>query len=289
LQTQRQAWKPFQQYNVVNIVVSIYLVGITICALYYIGVVGRANVKGIYAKAFTPCLKDDYMHSVVGGDTLAQTTTYDGLREQVVAAYGYVAHPVPLAIDGSMCDQNKIVSRSSNAHSMKAPARVTTQMRLVKPVEHPAHKRSNSGRPVVQTGRVNYTSNLAGYAFRSPLAVLPGFVNVFSYGQCTWWAAQRYFQLHSVAVPWRSHADAGQWVTRAYDNGWRVSSVAIIGSILVLQGGVQGAGAVGHVGIVENVRKDGTAIVSSMNWGYNRMSVSFALFRPGPGVMFVEQ
>ncbi len=296
MQTQRQVWKPFRQYNVVNIVVSLYLVVFAVCALYYTGVVSRANVKGVYAKTFTPCSKNDYVHVVVEGDTLAHIATYYGLREQAVAAYDHFADPVTLYIGQRICIQGTLSSSHifyGNLLALRAPARVTTQMRLVKPVEHPAHRYNKPVRPVARASSANSVRpsvSAGGYAaLRIPLVVLPGFVNVFAYGQCTWWAAQRYFQLHDVAVPWRINADAGQWITRAYDNGWRVSRKPVIGSILVLQGGVQGAGAVGHVGIVEKVLNNGMAIASSMNWGSQRNSVTFTIFRPGLGVAFVER
>jgi len=292
LQTQRQSWKPFQPYNVVSIVVSIYLVVIAVCALYSTAIVSRAHVKDTYAKAFTPCSKNNGMHVVVEGDILVDSATYYGRGGRMVATHNRFADPVTLSRGKDICKQGTHESRSSNAHALKAPARVTTQMRLVRPmsVGRAKHRHHDPARPVRQAGGVNYVwpGAPAGYAaIRNPSAVLHGFVNAFAYGQCTWWAAQRYFQLHSTAVPWRSGADAGQWTARAYENGWRVSRVAIVGSILVLQGGVEGAGSVGHVGIVEDVLRDGTAIASSMNWDYHGSSVTLSAFRPGPGVTFV--
>jgi hypothetical protein len=65
--------------------------------------------------------------------------------------------------------------------------------------------------------------------------------NVFPYGQCTWYADQRFHQLHGIYVPWTSSANAWQWPTRAAEYGWRVSRRPIPGSIIVLQRGVQGA------------------------------------------------
>ena len=111
--------------------------------------------------------------------------------------------------------------------------------------------------------------------------------NVFPYGQCTWYADQRFYQLHGVYVPWASSANAWQWSTRAAEYGWRVSSRPIPGSIIVLQRGVQGASWAGHVGIVERINRNGSVIVSSMNWGTNRFAVSQWRVYPGPGVLFV--
>ncbi len=289
LQTQRQVWKIFQPYNVVNIVVSIYLVVIAVCGLYPNGtIVSRA--EDVYEKPFTSCSKTDRKHIVVGDDTLARIATYYGLKEQMMVAYNHLTGHSVLHVGQSICIQNASGNAfNRNLRSIRAWVRVTTRMRLVKPVPHP--KQSKRARPArSQPAGANNNASLSdGYAFRNPLAFSGGFTNVFSYGQCTWWAAQRYFQLHNVVVPWRSQANAGQWTARAYENGWRVSGLASVGSILVLQGGVQGAGAVGHVGIVEQVLNDGTAIVSSMTWGYGGGRVSLDAVRPGPGVAFLEQ
>jgi surface antigen len=111
--------------------------------------------------------------------------------------------------------------------------------------------------------------------------------NVFPYGQCTWYADQRFHQLHGIYVPWTSSANAWQWPTRAAEYGWRVSRRPIPGSIIVLQRGVQGASWAGHVGIVERINRNGSVIVSSMNWGARPFAVSHWRFYPGPGVLFV--
>ena len=292
MQTQR--WKIFQPYNVVSIVVSTYLIVIAVAGLYHGGIVSRASMKDVYAKSSTFCSKADRKHVVVGGDTLAHIAMYYGLKEQIVAVYNHLAEHSTLYAGQSICIQGITGSSDAfnrNLRSIRAMARVTTRMRLVKPVPHPGHGKRGAGpKAQLQPGAVNYASSYlsGGYALRNPMRVSSGFVNVFSYGQCTWWAAQRYFQLHDVAIPWRSQANAAQWTARAYENGWHVSNVAIVGSVLVLQGGVQGASSLGHVGIVEKVVSGGIAIVSSMNWGYGR-GVSFDAFSPGPGVAFLKQ
>lgn len=113
--------------------------------------------------------------------------------------------------------------------------------------------------------------------------------NPFPYGQCTWWADQRYYQLHRVFVPWHTNANAWQWTARASEFGWSVSAVPHIGDIMVLQPGVQGAYYMGHVAVVEQVLSDGRFMASSMNWGANRWGVSDAQFYAGPGVSFISQ
>lgn len=113
--------------------------------------------------------------------------------------------------------------------------------------------------------------------------------NVFPYGQCTWWADQRYYQLHGVFVPWTINANAWQWVARAEQFHWMVSQMPQVGDILVLQPGVQGAGSLGHVAVVEKVLSNGDVIASSMNWGSDPQNVTYVQFAPGPGVAFVRR
>lgn len=116
----------------------------------------------------------------------------------------------------------------------------------------------------------------------------PG-VNVFPYPSCTWWADQRYYQLHGIFVPWRTQANAWQWTDRAYQYGWHVSSSPIIGAIINLQPGVQGAGYLGHVGVVEKILSNGNVIASNTSWGAYPTSVTDVEFTPGPGVTFLWQ
>lgn len=110
----------------------------------------------------------------------------------------------------------------------------------------------------------------------------------FSYGQCTYWADLRYHQLTNNWVPWGG--DAWQWASGARAYGWNVSSSPHVPSIIVLQPGVQGAGGLGHVGVVERINPDGTVYVTNWNWfnnggGWARWS--WWDFTPGPGVSFV--
>jgi surface antigen len=111
--------------------------------------------------------------------------------------------------------------------------------------------------------------------------------NGFPYGSCTWWANQRYFQLHSIFVPWRTQADAWQWTDRAYQFGWHVSSSPVAGSIIDLQPWVQGAYGLGHVGVVERILSNGHVIASNMSWGANPWQVTDVEFAPGSGVTFI--
>lgn len=114
-----------------------------------------------------------------------------------------------------------------------------------------------------------------------------GMGNFFPYGQCTWWADQRYYQLHGVYVPWTTGANAWQWTARAEDFHWHVASSPSVGAIIDLQPGVQGASALGHVAVVESVLSNGNVIASNMNWGASPWQITNVQFSPGPGVTFI--
>jgi len=115
-----------------------------------------------------------------------------------------------------------------------------------------------------------------------------GAYNWFPYPWCTWWADQRYHQLHGVYVPWRTNSNAWQWTARAYQFGWQVSSRASRGAIINLQPWVQGAYGLGHVAVVERVYSDGSVLASNTSWGSNPYQVTYVHFYPGSGVTFIQ-
>lgn len=125
-----------------------------------------------------------------------------------------------------------------------------------------------------------------GQAIPPPSHAPIGNGNLFPYGQCTYWADERYHRLAGVYVPWMTNSNAWQWTTRANEYGWNVSSRPIPGAIIVLQAWVQGAGGFGHVGIVEKVLSNGNVLTSNMNWG-GGVVVTYIQFAPGPGVTFI--
>jgi surface antigen len=112
--------------------------------------------------------------------------------------------------------------------------------------------------------------------------------NTFPYPACTWWADQRFHQMHGVYVPWMTNANAWQWTQRAYQFGWHVSSMPSVGAIINLQPGVQGASYLGHVAVVEQVLGNGSVIASNMSWGGNPSAVTDVQFSQGPGVTFIS-
>lgn len=114
-----------------------------------------------------------------------------------------------------------------------------------------------------------------------------GSYNPYPQGQCTWWADERYHQLHGAYVPWLSQSDAWQWTSRAREYHWHVSSRPAVGDILNLQPWTQGAYGLGHVAVVEKLLSNGHVLASNMNWGGNS-GVTNVEFTPGPGVTFLS-
>ncbi len=145
----------------------------------------------------------------------------------------------------------------------------------------PVHSATVSSTPT-QSTPVNNTPTQQS----TPLPT-QGSGNVFPYGSCTWWANQRYYQLHGIFVPWRTQSDAWQWTARAHQFGWHVSSSPVLGAITDLQPGVQGASWAGHVAVVEKILSNGHVIASNMSWGAHPWQVTYVEFAPGPGVTFI--
>jgi N-acetylmuramoyl-L-alanine amidase len=130
-----------------------------------------------------------------------------------------------------------------------------------------------------------------GQTGHAPAAPAPsygptGSDNPFPYGQCTYWADERYHALHGAYVPWMTNSNAWQWTMRADEYHWNVSSTPSIGAIINLQPWVQGAGGYGHVAIVEKILANGQVMASNMNWG-GSAGVTDVDFTPGAGVTFV--
>jgi surface antigen len=201
------------------------------------------------------------------------------LRNQAVGGLANTAIK-QLAVIHSTGKESKIkvlvlkrISKATRRHTH----RTTTHTHAAgRSSSHWTHRRSSTA-PVVRLKRTTISLPAVG----------PG--NVFPYGVCTWYADERYHQLHGIYVPWHANANAWQWAARAYEYGWHVSSAPRVGSIIVLQGGVQGASWLGHVGVVERVLGKGRVLASSMNWGSYPGAVTTWSFYSGPGVAFVNQ
>ncbi len=81
----------------------------------------------------------------------------------------------------------------------------------------------------------------------------------FSFGECTWYVAQRRY------IPWFGNAD--QWYAAAAAMGFPEGHVPQVGAVVVFWPGGDGAGYVGHVGYVESVLPGGYFMLSEMNFG----------------------
>ncbi len=107
----------------------------------------------------------------------------------------------------------------------------------------------------------------------------------FTWGYCTYYAAQVFdrFAADEGGIDWRG--DGGQWLRAAQEKGWQTSADprdARIGAVIVWQNAGRG-----HVAIVDDVYEDGI-LISEMNWrvnsdgdatgGFNRISQSFLPF-----------
>jgi surface antigen len=131
----------------------------------------------------------------------------------------------------------------------------------------------------------------AGSGGHAPISPAPSYgptgnSNPYPYGQCTYWADERYHTLHGVYVPWMTNSDAWKWTMRANEYHWTVSSTPSIGAIIDIQPWTQGAGGYGHVAVVEKILANGHILTSNMNWG-NGANVSYVEFAPGAGITFI--
>ena len=204
------------------------------------------------AFAFAPCPSGDKTYTVHAGDTLGAIAASNQTTWQSLASHNKLMNPNVLFINQNICIPANLASASVGMDV--APK---SNMSALAPAPHLS------------------ASNLKG------------FNNIFAYGQCTWWADERYRQLHGTYVPWTNNADAAQWANRAQEFNWRVSSQPVQGSIIVLQPGVQGAWGAGHVGVVEQVIGSNRVVASNMNWGSSSQVIDVQ-FSAGPGVSFVS-
>ncbi len=210
------------------------------------------HVFGAYA--FAPCPAGDKTYAVQAGDTLGSIAARNQMTWQSLASHNKIMNANVLFINQNLCIP---ANGAGGPTSVGMDVSPKSNMSAVESAQHLA------------------PSNVKGYN------------NIFAYGQCTWWADERYRELHGTYVPWKNNANAAQWASRAADFNWHVSSEPVQGSIIVLQPGVQGAWGAGHVGVVEQVMGGGHVIASNMNWGYSSQVVDVQ-FNAGPGVSFVS-
>ncbi|WP_201363269.1 COG3942 and LysM peptidoglycan-binding domain-containing protein [Dictyobacter formicarum] len=298
MQTQRRSWKTPQRYNVVSFVVSACF--IIVFGIGLVGVTSRANMEGAHARTIVACSQADRIHTVIRNETLASIAAYYGLGERSIVAYNHLGGPNSIYINQSICIPSiPIEDMSSAIHTHKLLRKLAAPMALVRKTAHmDLEERDQPAAPEFQAvpspesdlpiSSIVPRRARGGLAVLAPFSMAVSFRNAYPTGQCTWWAAERYYQLHDVFVPWMN-ANAGGWVDRAQQFGWHVSSIPTVGSIIVLQGGVQGSSLVGHVAVVEQVLNNQAVIASSMNWGNNPNAVTNTVFYTGTGVAFISQ
>jgi surface antigen len=176
--------------------------------------------------------------------------------------------------------QPKIVSLVVKAHFVVVPLLLLVVVISFGVHSSAAHARSNVAHTVQHTQQAAKPNR--------PQIPSTGSYNWFPYPACTWWANNRYHQLHGAYVPWHTQSDAWQWTARAYQFGWQVSSRPSWGAIINLQPWVQGAYGSGHVAVVEQVYNDGSVVASNSSWGGNPYQITYVHFRPGSGVTFIQ-
>lgn len=89
--------------------------------------------------------------------------------------------------------------------------------------------------------------------------------NYYPGGQCTWYAEQEAAQYTGLWL--KSFGNAMYWAGNAAASGWAVAATPRIGSVIVFQPGVDGAGGVGHVAFVTNYYPStGRVVISEMNF-----------------------
>lgn len=220
--------------------------------LLLMGVALGTNAGKAHAQSRAVCGSGDRVYTVVGGDTLSGIAYRYGTSWASLASYNHIHNPNLIYVHQVICIPGH---GSANGGGHSSP-----------PVSHPpVNSPPSNGHAPVGSG------------------------NVFPYGSCTWWANQRYFQLHGVYVPWRTQSNAWEWTARAYQFGWHVSSRPSVGAIVDLQPWVEGAYGSGHVAVVEQVLPGGRVIASTMSWGANPWRVTYVQFTPGPGVTFISR
>ncbi len=249
MQTHLYVWKSFQHHKLSRFFIKISIA--TASGLLAVALTLGAYTDGVSAHALSNrCSRGDRIYKVVRGDILSEIAFRYHVRWSTLAAHNHLAHPNLIYSSQVICIPGRA---SASRHGNKHIASV--------------HKRRALAR----------NSALVGYR------------NVFPYPACTWWADQRYYQLHRYFVPWRTNAMAWQWTARAHQFHWNVSARPSVGSIVDMQPWVQGAYGGGHVAVVERILHGGTIVASSMNWGVNPYSVVYIQVRLGSGITFIRR
>jgi len=282
LQRQQRCWKYFQLINVVSFVVKIGIAAVFGLLLTSSACNTELGATQGQTRSGNTCSRSDQTYTMGYADTPRSITERYDIVWTKLALYNSSVQPDLLYPDEVICDHT---GRPDNTTSAASVYSLPTGDNLASLMQAHVIDTVTHGQPVqpanVMRGAILPVRQSSRLAIRQ--------TNVFPYGQCTWYANERYHQLHGTYVPWRTQANAWQWRARATEFGWHVSVRPIIGSILVLQPSVQGASRLGHVAVVEWMNRDGSFIASSMNWGARRAAVTQWKFFPGPGVSFISR
>jgi len=213
------------------------------------------------ASAHGVCADGDTVYTVRSGDTLGAIAKSNHISTQQLASYNKISDASFILLGQNICIPGSGAKTTHKAAKpvAKAPAKRAAKAPAKRAAKAPAKKS----------------------------AAILGTYNPFAYGQCTYWADARYHQLHGVYVPWVVNSNASQWVVRAQQYHWSVSSTPSVGSIMVIAPGVQGAWSDGHVAIVESM-KGRSVVASSMNWDGSGSNVNRSTFTAGAGVHFIR-
>ena len=88
--------------------------------------------------------------------------------------------------------------------------------------------------------------------------------NLYTTGQCTYYAFDRRAELGKpIGSLW---GNASNWAYSANQAGFNVDHTPEVGAVFQNGSGQNGAGAYGHVGVVESINSNGSVTVSEMNW-----------------------
>ncbi|MEO9138148.1 MAG: CHAP domain-containing protein, partial [Jatrophihabitans sp.] len=108
-------------------------------------------------------------------------------------------------------------------------------------------------------------------------------------GQCTWWAINE-FHTHSGLYPYLidsvDNGNAQYWATNAAHDGWTVSAVPRVDSIVVFPPGVNGALGDGHVAWVTGVA-GGRITFTEMNGPAGPFNVDTRTVTPAASVRYI--
>lgn len=241
------------QFVVQHRVVSIVAGQIVVLTALVFMLLGNGSLSSVSNAFAASCTGTPYV--VRAGDTLGTIAKSHQTTVQALVSDNKIANPNLIFADQQICLP---LAQATSVTSTATP--VTSNV------------------AEVSDNTTGVTSNVAG---------VRGTYNNFPYGQCTWWADQRYFQLHGVYVPWTTNSNANVWTTRAAQYNWKVSTVPTTGSIMMLSPGVEGAFSDGHVAIVEKLLGGSSFQVSQMNWNGGVGVLSYGTFTAEPGVYFI--